>query len=416
MDVMSAAHSDQSTPSAAESLLLAEEAAEAIQRRGLARTTQELDLANGLTGTAIFLATLSKYSSRGREWANLATQCGQRVVDELPRQMVRNPGLFSGIAGIAWGLRYLGELLHIDGLYADETYQDIPQLCVAYWKSRSDCDYDLISGSVGVGIWALSIADRSIREELTGHALEHLEKTAEALSTGIAWRTPLSRLRRMKPENQRRGPVQYDLGIAHGMPGAIGFLARCVELDVCKHRASALLAASTEWLLSQALTDSTSVSCFSFNATQPQPARLAWCYGDLGIALALDHAARALNSTSVHGFAERVAKAAAARRSENAGVIDAGICHGAAGLAHGFAKLNRRLNMPSLEGARLYWLRALLGFRTGTGEIVSYPCWDGITESMSVANGGLLNGLAGIGLVFLSQSCPELKWDWPFLM
>ncbi len=72
---------------------------------------------------------------------------------------------------------------------------------------------------------------------------------------------------------------------------------------------------------------------------QQSAARLAWCYGDPGIAASLMAAAGAAGRPDWYRVAVDVACRAAARDLALAGVKDSGICHGAAGLAHIFNRL-----------------------------------------------------------------------------
>ncbi|MGH8920609.1 MAG: lanthionine synthetase LanC family protein, partial [Actinomycetes bacterium] len=57
-----------------------------------------------------------------------------------------------------------------------------------------------------------------------------------------------------------------------------------------------------------------------------------WCYGDPGIALALSVVSRATGSATIAAAAAEITANALARPPDEAGVQDATICHGAAGL------------------------------------------------------------------------------------
>src|SRR5438093_719443 len=71
----------------------------------------------------------------------------------------------------------------------------------------------------------------------------------------------------------------------------------------------------------------------------PAPTRVAWCYGDLGIAVALFLAARCVNESSWQNEALALARNVAGRPPEQSGVKDCGLCHGAAGVGHLFNRL-----------------------------------------------------------------------------
>jgi hypothetical protein len=112
------------------------------------------------------------------------------------------------------------------------------------------------------------------------------------------------------------------------MAGLVAFLALVAEAGLpASGRAHHLLAGAVRWLLRQRVPDEA-----RWVRTGHQPHRLTWCYGDPGIALALSVVARATRSVAVEGAAAAIAAEALARPQAEAGVLDATICHGAAGL------------------------------------------------------------------------------------
>src|SRR6185369_7304354 len=88
------------------------------------------------------------------------------------------------------------------------------------------------------------------------------------------------------PEWQRQvAPEGYtNLGLAHGVPGVIAILARYITAGVDVARARVLLEAGVDYL-----------RYVAWLPSQPNSqARVAWCYGDLGVAIALMSAGTAL--------------------------------------------------------------------------------------------------------------------------
>ena len=91
----------------------------------------------------------------------------------------------------------------------------------------------------------------------------------------------------------------YNLGLAHGVPGVIALLGAACATGVAAGTARPLLDGAVAWLLAQRLPDGF-VSQFSYWAgpgIKAEPSRLAWCYGDLGLAAALLYAARCVGET-----------------------------------------------------------------------------------------------------------------------
>src|SRR5262249_2892248 len=154
---------------------------------------------------------------------------------------------------------------------------------------------------------------------------------------GFAWRTP--------PEvfaspHFDLGP--FDLGLAHGAPGVIAVLASILAQGVEGDRARDLIDGAIEWLGGERL-PSTAASRHSSSAG-PAPtgdaSRLAWCYGDLGIASALHLAGRIADVRAWREEAVALALQSGARDPAAARVRDAAICHGAAGVAHMLNRLH----------------------------------------------------------------------------
>ena len=149
------------------------------------------------------------------------------------------------------------------------------------------------------------------------------------------------------------------------------------------------------------------------------PARLAWCYGDPGISLALLSAARAAGEPEWERQAVAVARAAATRPRDEGGVVDGGLCHGAAGLAHLYNRLFQATRDPFFKTEALAWIERLLALRRPGEGIAGWQAWRPIGEITGpdpelgwVADPGFLTGAAGIGLALLGAISPvEPAWD-----
>src|SRR5262249_23509651 len=143
-------------------------------------------------------------------------------------------------------------------------------------------EYDLVRGLVGLGVYALARLRQPRAQDCLGKIVDHLNKRAVRTAGGIAWWTLPGEL----PEQRRAAyPNGYhDLGVAHGVPGVVAFLAEAAA-DLATRTTSELLYGTVPWLLNQKLPNSRA-PLFPYcvgESVDPKPARLAWCYGDLGI-------------------------------------------------------------------------------------------------------------------------------------
>lgn len=206
-----------------------------------------------------------------------------------------------------------------------ERWDDVVAQAIAAFPA--DRDVDLPLGLLGLGVHALAHPNRRTREDLLGGILDVVEARAEHDVDGMFIRLVDA------PHRWADGSAGLVvLGVAHGIAGLVSFLASVAAAGLaCSGRAQPMLAAAVRWLLRQR-GDGGVDGGSRWVRTGYQPLRLTWCYGDPGIALALGVAAEATGSAAIAAAAQEIAAAALARPPADAGVVDATICHGAAGL------------------------------------------------------------------------------------
>lgn len=194
-----------------------------------------------------------------------------------------------------------------------------------------------------------------------------------------------------------------------------------VRWDVQLERSLGLLEGAMAWLQSQT-PERPSQGCLASwvkaEVERPREAvsRVAWCYGDLGGAMAVLLAARAAKRADWEAFALTMARFAAERPLGEAGVNDAGLCHGAAGNAQIFFRLHGATGEIRFRERALEYLDAALAMHLpgqGIGGWRAYhPGEDGDDPEPMKSVPGVLEGAAGIGLAFLSFLEPkEPAWD-----
>ena len=94
-------------------------------------------------------------------------------------------------------------------------------------------------------------------------------------------------------------------------------------------------------------------------------------------------------------------------------VRDAGLCHGAAGLAHMYNRLFHATGEESFREAARRWIARTLDMAEWSAGGATYRFWlpaDGVVTASEHA--GLLNGTAGVALALLAATTPiEPMWD-----
>lgn len=376
-------------------------------------TPLRLDLASGLAGQLILYGHLVHGEIAADEFYPLACRELARISAAVSNCDRLDPGLFTGVTGIAWAMRHVATLLNIGDWKSSRSYEPIFEYVSACVTGVVELEFDLIRGLAGIGLWGLSIDEPQMRTHLVHQVLGRLAASAESADEGVAWRTPLRRFQQQgRARHETDGP-EYDLGIAHGVAGVIGFLANCVAQRVHVDVSTELLSQAMAWFECQSLRDD-SLSVFPTIAGSSRPSRLAWCYGDAGIALSLHRGACSLKSPRYFQLVRSIMRRISQRRLEDAMAYDGGLCHGAAGITLLCSQLARAGGPPSLLLARNYWLNELLKMRREDQGLGIFPRWSPV-ECRLEPSTDLLTGSAGIGLTLLSQLTRDYSWAYPFL-
>ena len=385
--------------------------AESLRGSSLDRV-QYASLGSGHAGLAILYAYLD-LAQPEEDYDEAAVQFLQRAINALSASDMW-PSLYGGFTGIAWAVEHLkGRLIDPED---EGTNEEIDEALKEYvGHSPWNDDYDLINGLVGFGVYALERkpASASVISCLE-RIVERLNETAEYNADGVTWLTRPYLLSEWQREQCPDG--YYNLGLAHGVPGVVALLGGVCAAGVAVEQARSLLDGAVVWLLRQRQGDG-AVSSFSHLAApdiEEDDCRLAWCYGDAGVAAALLVAARCVNEENWEREALAIARRAAAREPESAGVKDAGLCHGAAGLGHVFNRLFQATGEEVFREAARYWFERTLAMKRTSQGIAGYsvfmPDEDG--RDRWVDEPGILMGAAGIALALLAAATDiEPQWD-----
>jgi hypothetical protein len=366
-------------------------------------------LASGEAGIALFFAYLHA-AHQGTDAADHALEALDRSVEVLARADPL-PGLYGGFCGIGWVVEHLTrELFEGDeDLSAEIGEALLRQLSVLHERPP----YELMAGLSGFGTYLLERLPHPDAADLLGRVLDLLAETAEESEAGLTWYTRPEWLPSPQPDLMPEG--RYDLGVAHGVPGVIGFLAAAQREGIDDPRIPRLAGSTVRWLLGQKMPPrSDSVfPAFIIPGKEPKPARTAWCYGDLGVAAVLLSAARSFDRPDWESEALSLARRAGGRSVEAMRVTEAGLCHGTAGIAHLFNRLYQATGDLEMKEIALAWYqRSLDRERRGEG-LAGLLSWVREMPGEPLrGEHGFLNGLAGIGLALLAAATNvEPVWD-----
>ena len=344
-------------------------------------------LASGGPGLALFFAYLAR-ARPGQGHEARASRFLDDAIDALAVETL-DASLYAGFTGVAWTAE------HLDGSdEADDPVQEIDGALLEHLaRSPWTGDHDLVSGLAGAAVYALERMPRRSARACLELIFDRLEETAERRAGMATWKTGAALASDASRRHRPHG--QYDVGVAHGVPGLVAILAAMAAAGIGGGRARTLFEQATAWVQSCRLPDEPGRARFPYFAgpdITPAPARFGWCYGDPGVAAALLTAARSAGDESLAGEALALARRAAAEPATRPDVTDAALCHGAAGVAHIFNRIHQVTGDATCAGAARRWFGRALEFETG--------------------GPGLITGAAGTGLALLAAtSAVEPAWD-----
>lgn len=294
-------------------------------------------LASGLSGCGLGLWALQQYLPSLMISPTLK-RIDNRLQSLLADEGDLNAGLFQGLAGVGYAYtRYCDVFKGSSAEYC----ADIDEILQEYSEAIGQTEhFDLVSGVVGVALYALDYQGSQTRQSVFLNCLKWLETRAELDEDGASWRT-LPKHYGFEASNTKFPSGTRNLGIAHGIPGAVAFLALAVKANGADARmAQRLLELSCDWLVN--VERKQVIGGIPYLAEEPNAlARLAWCYGDAGVALTIVSAGRVLHRADLIAIGTSIGRRAVRRAMSMNSVGDVTLCHGVAGWMLVFERLRR---------------------------------------------------------------------------
>lgn len=381
----------------------------------------KFDLPGGAAGHALTFAYLAR--SLGRADLREAASAAWDLTLNILARSDSTAALYGGFCGPAWVAAHLAREA-LAGPVEDEVFEQVDGVLLALLaQSSPDIDFDLISGLTGIGLYALERYPHGHAARVVELVIAHLLAQARTVEDGVTWQTPPERLNAPKRAANPEG--YFNLGVAHGVPAPLAFLARAGRAGLLPDAGIRVLEGGVHWLLRQAGPEGSlrygPWVPVGEHSEAPQAARLAWCYGDLGIAATLRVAGRCHRREDWIAEARRLARGAAQVAFEQSRINDHGLCHGAAGAAVLFARLGVECADEPLREAARRWFAKLLDMRLENAGIDGYAYWkpqDPNVRPKGAWNGsyqrdaGWLTGAAGVALALSAGLDPYApSWD-----
>jgi lantibiotic modifying enzyme len=357
----------------------------------------------GVSGKALFMFYYSRYTGNSI-YADIGEQALARALE-----IINNDYLYrtycTGISGFAWTCEHLVRHGFIES-------EDIAFLngLKSYLLSSMEYDfakgnYDFLHGGLGVGYYFM--ARKNNHKEIR-KLLECLEQTAEKMPDGSwKWKSIL---------NSKKQRMGYNICLSHGMSSIVACMSKLYRQNPELSKAKEILSGAVKYIIRQQVPQ-LQISYFPNYSLESDdsiliPSRLAWCYGDLGISQALLQASIALDDAELRYFATDILRYSCSRKEPKTSfVMDAGLCHGATGIAQIFQRAYHETNDLIFHDTANYWLEKTLEMAKFDDGLAGFKKWAGNEKQWETCY-SLLEGITGIGLCFLSALDNKLlSWD-----
>lgn len=365
-----------------------------------------IGLMGGKIGVALFYFYYAKLLAEDK-YADYGVELISDVFDVINNDFTYHTHA-GGLAGIGWTVEHLAQNDFID-TDTNEILADLdPYLHKAMIFDIENGNYDFLHGAVGNGVYFLSRTTSEKSKDYLKELIDQMDKISHKDEDGA--RKWLSTL------NQEEGSKGYNLSLSHGIASIIVFLGKVLETGIYNEKVTTLLNGAVQYLLKYKLDRKKFHSNFPSWISESDPltaSRLAWCYGDLGISTALWLAAQSAGNKDWEKIAVDVLLDSTARKDikENT-VLDAGLCHGAAGIMHIYNRAYYYTGIDTFKELALYWAEHTLKFAKFEDGYAGYKAWRTEKYGGWTPEVGFLEGISGIGLALISLiSDIEPKWD-----
>lgn len=369
---------------------------------GISRDDISIGLYSGKTGIALFFYYLSELLN-DQKYSDFSDQLMFEIIEEISNTNVTPITFSDGIAGVGWALEHLAGQKMIDIDTDDVLSEADTFLEEMMFLELEKNNYDFLHGALGIGYYFLYRKNTNAKRVIS-KLINKLEEISENENGGIKW---------ISKTNIIDNTWGYNISMSHGISSIIAFLSKVINHGYGNVNAFNMLVGSVNYVLSQINTDNTIISSFpSFSKADSNPqSRLAWCYGDLGIASSLFAASNVMKDSELRQMSiDLLIKSTQRRKPNETGIVDAGLCHGASGVALIYSLMNKETNIDVFKHTEQYWIIKALNFSHWNNGFAGYKSHKGSVVGF-VNETSLLTGVAGIGLMLISSISKQQR-DW----
>lgn len=365
-----------------------------------------IGLLSGLMGETLFLYEYSQINPKYLETV-------EKNID-LIFESIENGNVYhtycNGLSGICLGLEYILSRIDNDHQPFDFVSPEIDDwLTDKLVESLEAKNWDFLHGGVGIGFYFLkkfNLGFKSAEKQLD-ILLNFLNEYSVNHNGLTIWKTDKDRV---------------NISLSHGMTSIVLFL---LELYNSEFKSTInienLIKESIQYILSQKIDPAIYNSYFPSTSLEENDnlvgSRLAWCYGDLGIALMLKKASLTFNNKVWNDKSNQILEYSTKRKNfSETLIVDAGICHGCSGVTLFFLKEYLLTNNNLYQDAYKFWLTKTIDYCNEDYEHFSKVFYNTLSKEYET-NTNLLEGTSGLGLTLIScLNNQNLSWSEFFLI
>ncbi|MBK5722833.1 lanthionine synthetase C family protein [Dysgonomonas sp. Marseille-P4677] len=362
-------------------------------------------LYNGKFGELLFLYYYSRFSMNDK-YETLTNHLVENLITELGKNIFSHT-YCGGLSGILYLFEYLKKEEFIDIDISDAQNILDEYLIKEVRTDIKNKNYDFLHGGLGVGLYFLSKGENLY---IINELIDFIDNTAEIdeVSQGLKWLSVLN----------EEGDMGYNIALSHGSTSITLFLCKVIEKGVENNKSLRLLKGGIKYLLAQKIDLFEYGSFFPNFSIESSPSifgsRLAWCYGDLGIAYGIWYTGKISNNKNLEYEGLDILRQSTKRKIDVSGVVDGCVCHGSAGLVMIYRRMYFETKDDLFLDAACYWLEKTLELSKYKDGVAGYKTYE---VNKWKNDYSLLTGVSGIGLVLLDYiSDNSQNWDKMFLL
>ncbi len=361
------------------------------------KTNLNYSLLGGDLGCTLFL--LRYYRLFNKDKTNIAFDYIHRIIKEsVP---FYNTGSYcNGLSGLGIALMIINQeetIANIEDILSVIDTRLTPLLK----EDLQNDNVDFLHGFIGIGFYFYyrCVLNKKKNFIPIKNIINYLNCHYVACENGLSW------------INTKFDRYKFNISLSHGCSSILILLSKIYKLYIWKTDENRiiekLMLECTKFILRNRLNPDNFGSYFPIwpiAEAYPHKSRLAWCYGDLGIGIALLRVADILDLKEIRNFAFDVFKFSTRRRNLFAnGILDASLCHGSTGVAIVFNQLYSEFHSKIFQEAFCFWDKTTLSMRRSLDGQMTFPYYTAGESNNYRIEYGILEGISGVGLYLMGD-------------